>query len=123
MPLKSVAVEGDASAVTGSGLVDPADEGEWTAGPVIVTTYDHFTSEGPKVIYEAECTFTFAGMDTDPNPPVAVPGTETITLTADGTTLQSSLDKVLVDGDETDGGDYGNKIVVSASGLLRTHKD
>lgn len=121
MALKPVAVEGDASASGGDQMYQPADEGEWTPGPVVLTSYDKLTVGGTKVIHKAECEFTFDGMNNKPNTPVAVSGTSSVTLEADGTVLMGGSTMVLVDGDSNEDS-YGNEISISASGILQAEK-
>lgn len=120
MSLKPVAVKGDASASTGSGLYGAAREGSWSAGAVTETTYAQLTSGGIEVIHQAECTFSFIGGSDPPNGLTTdVNGTSTVTLTASGTVAQGGLSHVLRDGDlEQD--DYGNTVSVSASAAFRS---
>lgn len=116
MALKRVAVDGDANASAGSkNFVDTAT-GSWTAGPVTVSAYDQLSAGGTKVIYKAECSFTYQGSDNSSG--ATVPGESSVTLEASGTTLQGGDTFVLVDGDSAED-EFGNKIEVSASSPLQ----
>lgn len=120
MALKPVAVQGDASASTGNGLVGAAKKGKWTAGEVNETSYSQLTAGGVEVIYEAECTFTFLGDSDPPNGVVSdVNDSSTVTLSASDTVAQGGLNHVLRDGDEEEDA-YGNKVSVSASAALQS---
>jgi hypothetical protein len=124
MPSMSVAVEGDVSPTVGVAMFTGAQSGEWKAGPVTVTTYPNLKSGGKKVIWKAECTFSFSGANASGAP---VTGTERVTLTATTKLLNKGQHQVLVDGDSKTGGDlpppasnYDNKLTISASGPLKT---
>lgn len=122
MAPKSVAVEGNASASAGSTLVEPAKAGSWDAGDVSETSYDFLTVDSTKVIWKAECTFSFTGDSDPPNGVVEdVHRSSTVTLEASGTALQGGSTFVLVDGDSTQD-DYGNTVRVSASANLQADK-
>lgn len=117
---ENVAVQGEVSATAGSinAELDTNKTGQWNAGPVVDTFYNHLTIDGTPIIYESTCTFTYTGgtTGTAPAPVVAVVvPPETVTLTAGSTVLQSGLNKVLLDGDEEQS-NYGNKLSVSAAG-------
>lgn len=116
---KPVAVKGDASASAGSGLPQPAQKGQWTAGAVTETGYAVLTSGQTEVIHKAECTFTFLGDSAPPQTTGDVTASSTVTLTASGTVAQGGLTAVLRDGDST-ADDYGNTVSVSASAPLRS---
>ncbi len=118
MVQKSVAVDGDASATAGSKMFGAATSGTWTPAAVSVRTYDALRVGGTKAIFEASCSFSFVGKDDVPN---AVAGSETVTLTAGSTPMQSGRGDVLIDGDSKEG-DYGNIVSVNAGGVLRTQK-
>ena len=118
MALKSVAVQGDASASAGSAMYTGATSGSWTAGPVTETKYDVLTSGGKKVIYKAECSFSFVGENSGGS---AVTGESSVTLEASGTGLQGGSTFVLVDG-ESANDSYGNTVSVSASAILQADK-
>ena len=117
---KQVAVKEDVQATAGSTPFTGADSGTWTAGPVTCSFYDQLKIGGSKVIYKAECKFTFTG--TSPAPAKSpITGTETVTLEAQSTKLQGGLSKVLVDGDSATGtGNFGNKLQINASHKLAT---
>jgi hypothetical protein len=120
VPARSVAVDGDVSATAGTAFYTGATSGTWTAGPITATTYENLESGGKKVIWKAECTFSFTGENSGGS---AVTGTEKVTLTAT-TKLLDPGQHVLVDGDSKTGGDapptFDNKLTVSAAGPLET---
>ncbi|MBD1903809.1 hypothetical protein NDI44_22505 [Trichocoleus sp. DQ-A3] len=119
---KSVAVEGDVQATPGTTPFPPADKGSWTAGKVTVYPYEKLKVGEKKVIYKAQCTFTFTGTQTIPGTPPSqkdVSGTETVTLEAKLTKLQGAQSKVLVNGDNAQG-TYGNQLKVTATNKLFT---
>lgn len=115
---KKVAVEGDVQAIPGSTFFTGADSGTWSAGQVVYSSYDHLKISESKVIYKAQCKFTFSGFSPAPqkNP---ISGNETVTLEAQSTKLQGGASKVLVDGDSATG-EFGNKLQVNASHKLST---
>lgn len=110
-----VAADGDVTATVGTKPFTGADSGQWTAGAVICTPYPRLRS-GAAVIYQATCTFQFAGKAG--NSPVT--GAEIVTLTADrGAKLQRGQQGVLRSGDVAQG-KFGNKLIASSSRRLRT---
>lgn len=114
-----VAKSGDVTATAGSAPFKPATEGKWTPGPVTYKTYSNLSISGTKVIYEAECTFSFAGTTAPPaSAPVA--GSSTVKLTAGTTLLQKGANNVLKDGDLSQDS-YGNTLKVSASGAANNN--
>ena len=121
--VKTVAVEGDVTAETGTKAfeADTDNVGSWSAGPVIDTSYSHLKINGTPVIYKSECLFTYAGGTTSASgSPVPVPPfMETVTLEAGATVLQSGNDQVLVDGDSEESS-YGNKLTASPSDHVST---
>lgn len=119
---KSVAVEGNVLATPGTTPYPPADKGSWTAGKVTPYPYEKLKVGGKKVIYKAQCTFTFTGTQTIPGTPPTqkdVSGKETVTLEAKLTKLQGGQSKVLVNGDNAQG-TYANKLQVQATNKLST---
>lgn len=120
MPAKPVAVQGEVSATVGKKMFTGADSGIWTAGPITVSSYDNLKSAGKKVIWRAECTFTFAGKAGTSS----ITGTEKVTLSASAKLLGKHQHSVLVDGDAKTGGNspptFDNTLSVSAAGLLKT---
>ncbi len=113
---KSVAVEGDVTATPGTTPFTGADSGTWTAGTVTYLSYAKLTVNGIKVIWQAQCAFTFSGASSSGT---AVTGAETVTLTANTTILQKGISNVLVNGD-TATGNYGNELKAQSSGPLKT---
>jgi len=112
MAVKPISVEGEATATPGTALFTGASSGTWAAGPLVETKYAPFTIGGKKVIHEVSCLFTFTGDGS---------GTSLVTLTASGTTAQSGLDLVLVDGD-SEKDSFDNEISVSSSGPGQSDK-
>lgn len=115
MAMKPVAIAGDATATAGAVVAAGADSGTWTAGPITESTYDVLTSGGSKVLYKAECTFSFSGKD---SANAAVTDTSTVTLDATTKVLQGGGTFVLVDGD-SQADEYDNTVSISASAPLR----
>lgn len=114
-----VAKIGDVNATAGSQPFKPATDGKWTASPVTYKSYSNLSISGTKVIYEAECTFVFAGTTAPPaSAPVA--GTSTVKLTAGTTQLQRGVNNVLKDGDSAKDS-YGNTLKVAASGAANNN--
>lgn len=116
MTSKQVAVEGDVQATAGTTPFTGAASGTWTAGSVTCSSYDQLKIGGSKVIYKAECKFTFNGTS---SAPASITGDETVTLEAKSTKLQGGLSKVLVNGDSVTG-NFGNKLQINASHKLST---
>jgi hypothetical protein len=123
MSTSSVAVEGDVLATAGT-VPHSADKnvtGSWSAGPVVESTYSELKVDGLAVVYEAQCTFTYAG-GTAPAGTLVVPVgpfTETVSLTATTKILQNGTSYVLVDGDVEESS-FQNKLEVKATGHLKT---
>jgi hypothetical protein len=112
---KSVALEQDVVTIPGSMLYHPATSGTWVALSVKVKAYPKLKLGGSGVIYEAECTFTFAGVGPAPaNSPVN--RQETVTLTAKQTKLQK---RVLVQGDAMQSS-YGNQLKIVTTSKVKT---
>ncbi|RUN74795.1 hypothetical protein EJC47_19765 [Sphingomonas sp. TF3] len=116
MSLKPVAVEGDVSPSPGTTPYSPAVSGAWSPGAVTYTKYDKLTVGGAKTVWQAKCTFSFAGSDANG---VAVAGTSNLTLTAGSTKLQGGSSNVLLNGD-TANDSYGNTLTVNAAGKLQS---
>jgi hypothetical protein len=117
MPSKKVAVDGEVSASPGTSPGVPNSTGTWTAGNVSYQTYSELTVGGKQVTYEASCTFSYSGADNSSG--ATVTASSSVTLSAKSTVVQNGANKALVDGDsETDA--YGNKLSVSAAGVLQT---
>jgi hypothetical protein len=116
---KSVAVDGEVTASADSGKIeaDSDQTGSWSAGSVSYQTYSHFKIDGTAVIYEASCTFTYAGGQASGSSIGAV--TDTVTLSASGTKTQGGLNAVLRDGDSEESAS-GNKLEVSTNRSLKS---
>jgi hypothetical protein len=120
---KPVAVKGDTQA-TASLSTAPSTKpdwaGGWAAGTVTETSYSKLTVSGVEVIHEAECTFSFEGVNSAVSPtPPPVDMESTITLTASTTILQKGNSNVLVNGDSASDS-HGNQLIINASGHLST---
>ena len=113
---KPIALQGTVIAISGTAPYPPAQSGVWTATPVQVKAYRKIKVGGKSAIYEAECKFSFTGIQSTPSGPVTVTGQETVKLTAKPTKLQS---KVLVQGDRMQSV-YGNQLVVMTTSRLKT---
>jgi hypothetical protein len=121
----SVAVEGDVTATPGTvlstktaaGSGSSAPAGTWTAGPVSYTSYSTLKAGGVKVIWKAECTFSFSGTNTSGT---AVTDEEKVTLTASTKLLQKGQNNVLVNGDTKASPVYQNTLRASTTGKLKT---
>jgi hypothetical protein len=118
---KPVATAADVQTTAGTTPYTGAASGTWTP-PVTITTvgYSKVKVGGQKVIYEADGTFTFAGL-TGGGAPIS--GTDDVSLKATdlgSTKLQKGENSVLRDGDTTDGGSYGNKIYISSTRKLKS---
>lgn len=81
--------------------------GTWTAGPIITVPVLKTSVEGTKVIKQAQCTFTFNGVDVVGTP---VTGTETLVLNPDETVLTDNSDDLLVEGDSVEGQGFVLKV-------------
>ncbi len=110
--MSNIAVEGDVIATPGTTPYPPAVSGAWIPGSVIYSSYSKVKINGRVVIYEAKCTFTFTGV-TSSTPPVAVSGTEDVTLSTSRTSVNNGQNSVLLDGDSKTG-NYGNQLQVAA---------
>lgn len=120
MATKSVATEGDVEATASSSTASTNlknTTGSWTAGPVAYKTYAKLRVNGREVIYEASCTFSYAGTDNSSH--AAVTDSESVTLGAGTTILEHGSTSVLVDGD-SETGPNGNQLAVSTSNKLKT---
>lgn len=104
--MSNIAVEGDVLAIPGTIPYPPAVSGAWIPGPVTYSVYSKVKVNGRAVIYEAKCTFTFAGVA---SPPAPVSGTEDVTLSASSTSVNDGQNSVLLDGDNKTG-NYGNQL-------------
>ncbi|MCF2872543.1 hypothetical protein L0664_15815 [Octadecabacter sp. G9-8] len=111
MALKALAVVGDTSATAGGPAGPDGSAGAWTPRTVSESSYTQMTNHGPKVIFEAECTFDYLGTKTNTNDTV---GDSTVTLTASSSVLRVDGGDVLLDGD-TAQDSWGNTLTVSAS--------
>jgi hypothetical protein len=116
MAQKPVAVASDVSATAGTGLVDGADSGTWTPGPVQCQSHAKLQIGGAETVWQATCNYVFSGLSSSG---VGVPGASSVTLTASATKLQGGGSNVLRDGDENSD-EFGNKLSVSASGKLQS---
>jgi hypothetical protein len=112
-----VARQGDVSATPGTAPYTGATSGAWTAGTISDTPYDKIVSGGKKAISEAQCTFSFSGVNDGSG--ATVTGSETVTLSAKQTKLQKGAAGVIVDGDSATG-TYGNKLTASGGPKLGT---
>jgi len=111
MASKLVAIPNMVSAIIGTGMYGAAATGLWTAGSITTTSANHLSVDGTKVIIEAECTFTFAGLQIDGTTPVN--GSSDVTLSPSSTKLTDSGNDLLVFGDTTSDS-YGNTLVIIA---------
>lgn len=110
--MPNIAVEGDVITIPGTTPYPPAVSGAWVPGPVIYSSYPKVSVNGVGVIYEARCTFTFAGVGPPP-PSSPVSGTEDVVLSAGDTAVNGSQSSALLDGDSK-AGNYGNQLQVVA---------
>lgn len=118
---KAIAVEGEVSASAGSVAfsADTDQAGSWSAGPVVETAYPNLSVGGTKAIWQAQCTFVYAGGTSGGGASPVPPAFETVTLTASSTIAQGGSMSVLVDGDVEESM-HGNKLEVSAAGHWKT---
>jgi hypothetical protein len=120
---KKVAVRGETVATASprkAPSTNPAWKGTWTAGPVTETSYGKLSVRNVKVIHEANCTFSFSGLDTSVSPtPPSVFMTSDLKLSATTKILQKGASFVLVDGDQLID-THGNRLRVGAAGHLTT---
>jgi hypothetical protein len=118
----SVAVEGDVQAVPGVNSPTPnIQSGTWQAGAISYSSYNRLKIGGAKVIYQAECTFTYrGGKDTSTSALIEPAPTETVTLVAGTTKLQKGSQSVLVDGDNEVITKTGNELKVQITRKLKT---
>jgi hypothetical protein len=116
----AVATEGDVKPEPGSKDPTGAQGGKWEKGEVKETLYDRLKVGGKKVVYEAECTFTYKNGKTTSTPTSDFPPTpEKVTLKAKSKLVQHGASYVLVDGDASEEGPVGgNKLTVSAQHRL-----
>jgi hypothetical protein len=116
---KRVGVKGDVQPTNGTTQPEKGTGGTWASGPIRYQTYAYLKVGGTPAIYEASCTFTWNGMlKADPSKAHS-PEYSTVTLTATTKLTQKGSKKVLVDGDSAQD-EYGNKLQVSAAGVLKT---
>lgn len=113
---KSVAVVGEVVATPGSIPFTRAESGIWTAGVIRYRNYDQLKVNHAKVIYEAECNFSFSGQSSSG---ATVTGQETVALAASTTILQKNVSNVLVN-DDTQTCDFSNKLKVQRTNFLKT---
>jgi len=98
------------SAIAGTIPPPPAVSGVWTAGAIDVTEAAKISVDGNKVILDAECEFSFVGVDVGGAP---VNDSETVTLNPSATVLNDNSNDILRLGD-IQIGTYGNTLVVIA---------
>lgn len=120
MPVAPVAVTSDISLepATGDSPFTAFDPGGTWSGELVVTTYPHIKSGGAAVAWKANAVFVYAGTVTA-TASTGTSQTVNVELTGSSDPLFGPQ-PVIRDGDRAEDPTYGNAIVVSTAGPLRS---